>query len=239
MHGDHGRPAWFVLSGGRRRASTCPTVTHHCVVFAPAWVVHTCRARPRCGGGWTAICHTSSVGLLDPRARGTSLDFCPTGGDGASATMRQRVSDGAPARSVRRRSGRQAVRRVSRRGGQRPHRPAAAAATIAAVAVPAGCWAGLSRWRSGTALLKVSWSPAAFGGGGAQPPVGVDRDRMPDLLEHGQVGGRVGVGVAGAQVVAARLGQFADRGRFLRGVDVAGDLAGVVAVGWTISVATT
>ena len=70
--------------------------------------------------------------------------------------------------------------------------------------------------------------PAPLGRGRSQAGVRVDRDRVPHGLEHGQVAGRVAVGVAAGQVVALPVRDLRDGVHLARAVaERPGQLAGV------------
>src|SRR5215467_15316794 len=75
------------------------------------------------------------------------------------------------------------------------------------------------------------YRPPPLRGDAAQCAVGVDHPGMADYLEHGQVGDRVGVGIAVRQRVSPLLGQLADLGGLGLAVGVELHLAGVVAIG--------
>ena len=88
-----------------------------------------------------------------------------------------------------------------------------------------------SRSRSGTALVNISTGQPRSPADLPQALVRIDHVRMPDRLQHRQVGDRVGVGVAGGEVVAALGGEREQAVRLVRAVGVELDLAGVAAVG--------
>lgn len=64
----------------------------------------------------------------------------------------------------------------------------------------------------------------------SQAAVGVDHRGVADGLEHGQIGDRVGVGVAVFQRIALTGGQLANRLNLAFAVAIEGDLAGVLTV---------
>ena len=79
-------------------------------------------------------------------------------------------------------------------------------------------------------LGEVARLPPALAGDPSERPVAVDRDGPPHGLEHGQVGGRVGVRAARRQVDPGALRQLAHGGGLGLAVGVERHAAGVAAL---------